>query len=181
MNRIRQHRQDRTAAQDLDVTAFMNLMIVLVPVLLLSMTLAHTRVIDIDLPWGAAAEQLLEAEAVRIEVVIDTDGFVVRDGRGALIKSVPRQADAYDYRTLSLVMQELKRNLPEKRDIALLVSPTVSYQILVSVMDCVRAYTVSNNGTPFPVELFPVISLGDAPVEPIDGVARAGQPQGDRT
>jgi hypothetical protein len=150
-------------------------------VLLLSMTLAHTRVIELDLPWGAAAEQLLDAETVRFEVIIDADGFVVRDGREAIIKTVPRQADAYDYRTLSLVMQELKRSVPEKRDIALLLAPEVSYQILVSVMDCVRSYTVSDNGTPFPVELFPVISLGDAPVVPVDGVAHAGQPQGDRT
>jgi biopolymer transport protein ExbD len=174
MNRIRLRRLTReVAADEPDVTPFMNLMIVLVPVLLLSMTLTHTRVIDLELPWGAAAETLLDADSVRLEVVVNGAGFVVRDGRGEVIREIPRAGDAWDYHTLSLVMQELKRRLPEKRDVALLVTAEVSYQTLVSVMDTVRARPLTVTGAPEPTELFPVISLGDAPPAPAGGVARA--------
>jgi biopolymer transport protein ExbD len=171
MNRIRQRRLDRAAAADLDVTPFMNLMIVLVPVLLLSMTLTHTRIIDLELPWGTAAETLVDAETVRFEVVVDSAGFAVRDGRGAAIATIPRQGDAWDYRGLSDVMLALKRKVPEKRDVALLLTAEVSYQTLISVMDAVRARTALEQGAPVTMELFPVISLGDAPAEPVDGVA----------
>ena len=40
---------------DLDITSFMNLMIILVPVLLMSMVLARTTVLDLKLPDMADA------------------------------------------------------------------------------------------------------------------------------
>ena len=54
--RMRQRRYKRkTEAADLDVTPFMNLMIVLVPVLLLSMVFTHTTVIDLNFPADGVA------------------------------------------------------------------------------------------------------------------------------
>lgn len=178
MNRIRRRlRKDRTTAEP-DVTAFMNLMIVLVPVLLLSMTLTHTRVIDLDLPWSDSAAAAPDPDAVRIEVLVDRDGFSVTDGNGAVIRDVPRTGQDYDYATLSLVMQKLKQELPAKRDVTLLLEADVSYQTLVSVMDRVRAHRVRENGKDVAVELFPVISLGDAPAPPAGRIAAAAQAPG---
>ena len=37
-------------AADLDITAFMNLMIVLVPILLINMIIAHTSVLELNFP-----------------------------------------------------------------------------------------------------------------------------------
>ena len=45
----RKHRRLRSEA-DLDITPFMNLMIVLVPVLLLNMVFAHTSVLELNFP-----------------------------------------------------------------------------------------------------------------------------------
>jgi len=163
MSRIRNRRARRAAAADLDVTPFMNLMIVLVPVLLLSMVFTHTRIIDLDFPAPGPASAAADEEPVHLEVVVGAAGLVVADGRGGVIRSLPAVDGHHDFAELSLVMQELKRRLPEKRDIALLLEEDVSYQTLVSVMDSVRTYRVRQDDETIHAELFPVITLGDAP------------------
>jgi biopolymer transport protein ExbD len=181
MNRIRRHRAARGHAADLDVTPFMNLMIVLVPVLLLSMVFTHTTVIDLDFPNAAADGTAADPESIHLEVVITNAKLVVADGRGGTIRAIPAVAGRHDYRTLSLVMQEVKRRLPEKREITLLLEPDIDYQTLISVMDSVRAYPSVADDQPVQVELFPVISLGDAPITRADGVAALGTPRGARS
>ncbi|MAT82761.1 MAG: biopolymer transporter ExbD, partial [Gammaproteobacteria bacterium] len=163
MNRVRKRIKKHHEAADLDVTPFMNLMIVLVPVLLLSMVFTHTTVIDLNFPAGDAAAGELDPEAVHLEVTVKADAFVVSDGRGGVIKTLPKIDDAYDYAGLSEVMQELKRRMPEKEDIMVLLGEKTPYQTLVSVMDTVRSYPTVQHMEVVQAELFPVISLGDAP------------------
>ena len=164
MNRIRKRIGKRREAADLDVTPFMNLMIVLVPVLLLSMVFTHTSVIDLDFPTGELAAGDVDPDAVRLEVTVRAEGFVVADGRGGVIKRLPRVDGAYDYAGLSRVMQEIKRRMPEKVDVMVLLEEKTPYQTLVSVMDTVRSYPAVQHMEVVQAELFPVISLGDAPV-----------------
>lgn len=163
MKRVRKHVKRQREAADLDVTSFMNLMVVLVPVLLLTMVFTHTTVIDLNFPAGEAAEGSADPEAVHLEVMVRSDGFVVADGRGGVIKRLPLRDGAYDYAGLSQVMQEIKRRMPEKDDIMVLLEQGIPYQTLVSVMDTVRSYPTVQHMAVVQAELFPVISLGDAP------------------
>ena len=172
MDRIRSRRQKHVEAAELDVTPFMNLMIVLVPVLLLSMVFTHTTVIDLNFPTGDATTGEIDPERVHLEVQVFADRLVVADGRGGVIKTVVRKGAQHDYAELSLVMQELKRRMPEKEDITVLLEEETSYQTLVSVMDSVRSYPAVQAMEVVQAELFPVISLGDAPA----GQAVAGNP-----
>ena len=166
MNRVRKRIRKHHEAADLDVTPFMNLMIVLVPVLLLSMVFTHTTVIDLNFPAGDAAAGELDPDAVHLEVTVTADAFVVADGRGGVIKTLPKIDEAYDYAGLSEVMQELKRRMPVKEDIMVLLEEKTPYQTLVSVMDTVRSYPTVQHMEVVQAELFPVISLGDAPAQP---------------
>ncbi len=161
MDRIRQRRAKHTEAADLDVTPFMNLMIVLVPVLLLSMVFTHTTVIDLNFPSGDNANGQFDPEAVHLEVVVHSDKLQVADGRGGTIKSWPLKVGVHDFKGLSLVMQELKRRMPAKQDITVLLEDATDYQTLVTVMDKVRAYPTVVGLDVVQAELFPVISLGD--------------------
>lgn len=172
MERVRKRRHKHTEAADLDVTPFMNLMIVLVPVLLLSMVFTHTTVIDLNFPTGEAAAGEFDPDAVHLEVVVYDDRLVVADGRGWVIKTVPTVDGEHNYDELSLVMQELKRRMPEKEDITVLLEDDTSYQTLVSVMDKVRSYPTVQALDVVQAELFPVISLGDTPTP--DSVAASG-------
>lgn len=163
MERIARRRMKKnTEPADLDVTPFMNLMIVLVPVLLLSMVFTHTTVIDLNFPSGESAGEI-DPDQVHLEVVVTAAELRVADGRGGVIKTVPTKDGAHDFATLSLVMQELKKRMPEKQDITILLQEATDYQTLVSVMDKVRSYPAVQGLDVVHAELFPVISLGDAP------------------
>jgi biopolymer transport protein ExbD len=167
----RKHRRLRSEA-DLDITPFMNLMIVLVPVLLLNMVFAHTTVLELNFPNtdGSSAQ---EQQELQLQVMIFDDQLVVADNQGGVIKTIPQKEMAYDYELLGQVMQELKKRLPEKRDITIMPSSDTSYQALVSVMDSVRSYDAVVAGEVVAAELFPEISLGDAPERAESAVTEA--------
>ena len=46
----------------------------------------------------------------------------------------------------------------------ILLEPDVPYDVLVQVMDAVRLFEDVQDGEPVQAELFPEISIGDAPV-----------------
>lgn len=155
------HRRLRSEA-DLDITPFMNLMIVLVPVLLLNMVFAHTSVLELNFPeTGGNSAQ--EQQELQLQVMIFDDEMVVADNQGGVIKMIAQKEAAYDYELLGQVMQELKRRMPDKRNIIIMPSSDTTYQTLVSVMDSVRSYEAVVAGDVVNAELFPDISLGDAP------------------
>jgi len=151
---------------ELEITSFMNLMIVLVPVLLLSMTFTQITVLDVKLPeltGGPATSATAQSE---LEIRITTEGFKVYYPDNVLVKTIPvsesTEGNAYDYEQLSLVMQEIKRQLPEKRDALLLSDHNVDYQSLVFAMDALKSYKTVIAASVVEIELFPEISLGDA-------------------
>ncbi|WP_298447694.1 biopolymer transporter ExbD [uncultured Marinobacter sp.] len=168
----RKHRRLQSEP-DLDITPFMNLMIVLVPVLLLNMVFAHTSVLELNFPTGEslASEQV---EELQIQVVIHADNLVVADNQGGVIKSIDQKGGEHDFVVLKEVMKELKSRIPEKKDVIIMPSRETSYQVLVSVMDTVRSYDTVVAGSLVEAELFPEISLGDAPVEIAEDAEKAG-------
>jgi len=131
---------------DLEITSFMNLMIILVPVLLMSMVFSHITVLDLKLPDLAAdsSQPSEQPENQMLELVIMPDRFVVNYPAGAPLKTVPQKDGQYDYKLLSDVLQEVKRLLKEKgiekRDIFILSQPNTDYQTIVSAMDTVRSF-----------------------------------------
>lgn len=162
MKILQRRKKRRIEAAELDITPFMNLMIVLVPVLLLSMVFTHTTVIDLNFP-NASALAKTDLDSVHLEVQVFENKLVVADQRG-IIKVLPCLATGdHDYENLSLVLQELKRRVPKKRDILILLEAGTDYQTIVSTMDSSRSYLSWIDGELLPTELFPVLSLGDVP------------------
>lgn len=165
----KQNRHDRHQEAELDITAFMNLMIVLVPVLLLGMVFSQITVIELKLPRSAiAAEQA--GEERQLEVVIQPEALQVNYPEGVLLREIPKKDGAQDVKTLSLFLQQVKRELAEKgiqkKSISLLSMESTTYQEIVSVMDSVRSFQAVVAASVVNAELFPEIALGDAPSEP---------------
>jgi biopolymer transport protein ExbD len=178
----RKHRKLRSEAE-LDITAFMNLMIVLVPILLINMIFAHTSVLELNFPTQDQ-DSIQDDESLQLQVMILGDKLVVADNKGGVIKEIESlstsstgstnsdkqvvSTGAYDFEMLGKVMQELKTRVPDKKDITIMARKDTSYQTLVSVMDKVRSYRTVVAGSVVNAELFPEVSIADAP-ETIEG------------
>lgn len=151
---------------ELEITSFMSLMIVLVPVLLLSMTFTQITVLDVKLPELTGGPAVSQTEQSQLEIRITADGFRIFYPENVLVKEIPiedsEEGTSYDYQQLSEVMQEVKRQLPDKRDVLVLSDPNVDYQNLVFTMDAVKSYKTVVAASVVEIELFPEISLGDA-------------------
>jgi|SRR5690554_144449 len=162
---------------ELDITAFMNLMIVLVPVLLLSMVFARITVLELNLPDSAASSSETDSEPLDfLEVVIYPDYLGVNHpagNRAATLCSTP--TGEHDFDLLSQVLREIKIRLEDdasiiKDDIVILAQPDTDYQTIVSTMDHVRSFKAVVAANLVDAALFPNISLGDAPLnDPLQG------------
>jgi biopolymer transport protein ExbD len=160
---MRRHKRVKQEA-DLDITSFMNLMIVLVPVLLLNMVFAQTSVLDLKLPLGDSVGGA-NPEDVSVEVTIRTTGMqvvVAAGGASRLVGDIPKAKDSHDYKKLSEVLQQVKKSFPEKKDVVLLSSAETDYQTLVAIMDTARTFETVVAASVVDAVLFPEVSLGDA-------------------
>ncbi len=172
---------------ELDITSFMNLMIVLVPVLLMSMVFSQITVLDLKLPDMAASDDNKDQQQEKqLELVIRDDYIDVNYPAGVRLKRIAQKTEegadkpGHDFKLLSLVLQEVKRQLREKgiekRDILVLSEADTSYQTIVSTMDTVRSFRAVVAASEVNAELFPDISLGDAPEgEALVSVGSAGR------
>jgi biopolymer transport protein ExbD len=165
----------RADEAELDVTSFMNLMVVLVPVLLIMLNFAQVSVIDIQLPELTGGSAQSEEEQSQLVVNIDTDGHRVYYPENVLIQAIPQRERSaeerdldpegpsvvHDFRQLSRVLREVKKQLGEHNAITLLSAPTTDYQTLVSTMDAARSYETVVAASVVEIELFPRISLGE--------------------
>lgn len=157
------------ADPELDVTSFMNLMIILVPVLLMGMVLSRTTVLDLKLPNMADSSiPQTEEPPQQLELIIRADKFEVNYPAGITLKMIEKTPEGeYDFKLLSSVLQETKRLLEnqgvQKKDIYILSEKDTDYQTLVTTMDTVRSFKAVVAANLVNAQLFPEISLGDAP------------------
>ena len=149
---------------ELDITAFMNLMIVLVPVLLLSMVFAQTSVIDLNFPAIDDSQPPLTKDTFQLQVIIRDQGLRVADSKRGLISSIDLVNGKYNFEALSSILKQLKARFPDKTDVSILLDENVDYQTLVTVMDVTRSYATVVAMNEVEAELFPDISIGDAPL-----------------
>jgi biopolymer transport protein ExbD len=164
--RIRRLRK-RPAA--LEITAFLNLIVVLVPFLLSTAVFTRLSVLDLTLPAQSGNFENLKGD-LQLEVVIFPDALEVGDKIGGLIQRIEKTGSGgYDVRALSELMQQLKAKFPDRTEATVLAGQDTSYDTLVQVMDAVRAGRVANGATIARVDLFPAISVGDAPVRKKEG------------
>jgi len=167
-------RRPNTQDAELDITSFMNLMIVLVPVLLLSLVFSQVRILHLQLPVLSEAEQAEDHKEPKIlELVINKNNLTLNYPAGILLKRFDVTEKGYDFSALSVYLQDLKLTFQqkaiEKNDIVILLEPSVNYQTIVSAMDTVRSFKAVVAANLVDAELFPLISLGDAPTDEPEG------------
>ena len=160
----RHHYRRRGAEQaELDMTTFLNLMVVLVPFLLITAVFSRITVVELSLPSTAGGPAAAEP-TLRIEVVVRDDGLELARN-DAVIANIPMVDGAYDLVELSEHVVTLKRQHPDHDGASVLLEPDIAYDHLIQVMDVVRTADLPVEGEPEPmrVALFSDISIGDAP------------------
>jgi hypothetical protein len=123
-------------------------------------------VVDLTLPAKSANYEGLKANDLKLEVVVRHDAIEVGDKIGGLISRIPNTADgATDTTTLNTVMLQIKQKFPAVTAASVLPEPNIPYDTMIHVMDAMRTAKTANGGTEVvDVDLFPALSIGDAPV-----------------
>lgn len=166
MKHIRSRRQRHRESTELNITAFMNLMVILVPFLLITAVFSRLAVLELNLPSSQTQVAENQEPEFMLEITVREGAIEVGDRNAGVLSRIENTADGYDLPQLTTYLQRVKQQFPDKADATLLLEPDISYQVLVEVMDAVRvAERVSE--APREVvryELFPEISIGDAPI-----------------
>jgi len=151
-------------APELNITAFMNLMVVLVPFLLISAVFSQMTVLELNLPPDTNAKQNKNQKKERnFEVIVRKDSLTVADTLGGTIKKINKINGEHDFKSLSMLLKKVKSKFPTKQNISILLETDIKYEVLVTTMDTVRVVDAVESGSVVKKELFPLIAIGDAP------------------
>src|SRR5215213_8250784 len=149
----------------LEITAFINLIVVLVPFLLSVAVFTHLSVIDLSLP-AQSNEQIQKLDPnkpLKLEIIVRARYVEVNDKHGGRLVDppIPNLAGGPDVKTLSAAMQAIKVKFPQHDDASVLAESEVPYDALVQVMDAVRAGHQVQGSRVVSTDFFPNISIGD--------------------
>ena len=159
----RVHRRKHHPAAELNITAFMNLMVVLVPFLLMTAVFSHITVLDLNLPPpGAQDANKPKQQPYELRVTIRKNMLVLSDNRMGLIQRIPARGKEHDYARLKETLKQVKSRIPEHTNITILAEQLTPYNDLIKAMDSSRSYRAQVDGEWVFAELFPDISIGDA-------------------
>src|SRR5664280_1918783 len=124
---------------------------VLVTFLLMTAVFSRTVILELKLPPANA------------EFTPPPPGLQLEDRNSGPLAPFPNRDGAYDYDGLSKYLQLVKSKFPDKTDATVLLEPDIPYDVVVQVMDRMRVLEVNAGFNVVQYELFPDISLGDAP------------------
>jgi biopolymer transport protein ExbD len=163
----RTRRQRHKEVQELNITAFMNLMVVLTPFLLITAVFSRLAILELNLPASQSQVVPDETPQFQLEITVRESGIEVGDRNAGTLNRIEKAGDDYRLDELSAYLGRIKQQFPDKADATVLLEPDISYQLLVAVMDRVR---VAESRDPadnrlVKSELFPEVSIGDAPVQ----------------
>ena len=166
MYRRRSPSNRRRDAVELNITAFMNLMVILVPFLLITAVFSQVAILELNLPTSQTEVNEEQEPEFQLEITVRDATIDVGDRTTGLLKRIESTDDGHDLDELSDYLGQVKQRFPEKIEATLLLEPEISYEVLVSVMDTVRLQERVNENTQQVIksELFPEIAIGDAPL-----------------
>jgi biopolymer transport protein ExbD len=163
MTRRHHYKRRKEETPGLDVTTFLNLMVVLIPFLLISAVFSRVTIMELSIPERAGSSALNKPN-LNIEVIVRRAGLEIANGM-SVEAAIPKKDGQYDMDLLSKILVRLKDRYPEKEDAVVLMEPQIEYDYLIKIMDAVRGTRVKAEGSEElrKMVLFPNISIGDAP------------------
>ncbi len=157
---IRRLRRGR--GEEMNLVPMIDIFTVLVTFLLMTAVFYRTVVLELNLPV-AQTESTPPPPTLQLEILVRKSKLEVADRGSGLLTEFPNGAAGYELAKLSAYLQRVKEKYPDKLDATILLEPDVAYDTLVQVMDTVRVVQQEQDGRFVQAELFPEISIGDAP------------------
>ena len=164
MARRHQSRRRRLReAPELDITSFLNLMVILIPFLLIGAVFSQVTILELSVPTSAGASAT-DKPNYTIEVIVRKAGLELGNGV-SVVAAIPKKNEQYDLEKLTAMLIRLKTDYPQKDDATVLMEADIEYDTLIQIMDRVREAEVpdENSENVQRLVLFPLISIGDAP------------------
>jgi biopolymer transport protein ExbD len=144
----------------------MNLMVILVPFLLITAVFSRLAVLELNLPSGESTLAEEQEPEFQLEITV-RDGLIeVGDRSVGTLSRIDNTSEGYDLEELSGYLQRVKQQFPDEANATILLEQDIPYDVLVQVMDTVRVFERVDDAENLAsrYELFPEISIGDAPV-----------------
>jgi biopolymer transport protein ExbD len=163
MKRKRSKVLDETV--ELNITAFLNLMVILIPFLLITAVFSRMTVLELSLPPLNANASTSEKLDLQLQIIVYPEFLDVRDANHGRIRRLEVHDGKLDWAVLQEILITLKNRFPEKTAVTLLLDKKVPYKNMIEIMDHVRVAEIVNAATLEEMELFPDISIGEAPAE----------------
>lgn len=160
----RQRRRRTREVPELDITTFLNLMVVLVPFLLISAVFSRVTILELSVPTAASASAVADKRNFSIEVIVRDSKLELANG-ARVVATIPKKDGQYDLEKLNKLLTGVKVDYPQKEDATVLMEPDIEYDYLIQVMDTVRGAEIQDADSKMSIAktLFPNISIGDAP------------------
>ncbi len=155
---LRHHRQP----EELLLVPMIDIFTVLVTFLLMTAVFSRTVVLQLNLP-AAQTEFREPPPGLQIEVMVRKELLQVADRNSGPLATLPNTAAGYNYDGLTDYLKRIKAKFPEKTDASILLESDTPYDTLVQVMDRVRVWETKQGLTTVQAEMFPDVSIGDAP------------------
>ncbi len=164
IRRLQRHHKQRARAVHLNIVSLIDVFAVLVFFLLVSSSLAAARlnVISLNLPSPDRTVTPQQQEKQPLTVTLRKTELVVSSG--GTTRTLANTPQGYNIQALSDLLVEVKKSDPSEQNINVLLEPDTPYDDLVKVMDASRITPAEARASGLPHELFPQISIGDAPV-----------------
>jgi biopolymer transport protein ExbD len=155
---------------DLNIVPMIDMMVILVFFLLFTAVFSNTQILELNLPAPNSSVPELP-KGLNLEVIVRKNSIEVADRNSGVLKTLPKVNGEYDYSGLSLFLRDVKARYPTVVAGNVLLEPDIPYDVLVQTMDNTRLWLNTEGPLLQKVELFPDISVGDAP---ITGAAASG-------
>ena len=161
MRQLRRHLAGR-GTPEVDVTAFLSLMVILVPFLMITAVFSRMTILELEAAASAGAV-IAEPDALQLQVWVREQVIEVRhQGRKGPLR-FDRTPDGRENLMLAELAAKLKAQFPRSVQATLFLEPQISYDDLVQVMDAVRIRPGRDGADDRLTELFPQITLAETP------------------
>ena len=148
---------------DINIVPMLDIFTILVFFLIFTAVFSKTHIVEMNLP-AQSSEPLSLPEGLVLEIVVRKDGLIVQDKNSGPLQPFPNAEGNYDFDGLNSYLTRVKARFPELKAATVLLEQDIPYDTIIATMDAVKSYEGTLDGQPARGELFPQISLGDAPI-----------------